>query len=82
MITIGSTKIDTNMLLAPLSGVSDLSFRLIAREHGAKFCFYEMADAHSLCYEKPRKTMAIFRTVPADSPIAAQNIAMVFLGFS
>ena len=72
MIKIGSTNLDTRILLAPLSGVSDLSFRLIAREHGAKFCFYEMADAHSLCYEKPRKTMAIFATTPEDSPIAAQ----------
>ena len=62
MITIGSTKIDTNIFLAPLSGISDLSFRLIAREHGAKFCFYEMADAHSLSYEKARKTMAIFQS--------------------
>lgn len=72
MITIGSTKIDTNIFMAPLSGVSDLSFRLIAREHGAKFCFYEMVDAHSLSYEKARKTMAMFRSSPEDLPIAAQ----------
>lgn len=72
MITIGSAKIDTNVFLAPLSGVSDLSFRLIAREHGAKFCFYEMVDAHSLTHGSERKTLSILRTDARDKPIAAQ----------
>jgi tRNA-dihydrouridine synthase B len=37
-----------SVMLAPLSGCSDLAFRLIAREHGARFCFFEMIDANSL----------------------------------
>ncbi|MCX5666091.1 MAG: tRNA dihydrouridine synthase DusB, partial [Candidatus Omnitrophica bacterium] len=31
-----------------MAGCSDLAFRLIAREHGAKLCFYEMVDSNSL----------------------------------
>lgn len=72
MIAIGPTRIDTKVFLAPLSGVSDLPFRLIAREHGARFCFYEMVDANSLIHEKARKTAAILQTNAKDAPIAAQ----------
>lgn len=71
MVRIGSTDIATNIVLAPLSGCSDLAFRLIARECGAKFCFFEMVDAHSLIYPNPRK-FDILKTVDQDRPIAAQ----------
>jgi nifR3 family TIM-barrel protein len=71
MVRIGSTDIATNIVLAPLSGCSDLAFRLIARECGAKFCFFEMVDAHSLLYPNPKK-FDILKTVEQDRPIAAQ----------
>lgn len=72
MITVGSYTIPSRIILAPLSGVSDLAFRLIAREHGARFCFFEMVDAHSLVYERARKTAAILQTNGKDMPVAAQ----------
>jgi nifR3 family TIM-barrel protein len=71
MIHIGSTQIATNIFLAPLSGCSDLAFRLIARECGAKFCFFEMIDAHSLLSPNPKK-FTILKTLEQDTPIAAQ----------
>jgi len=71
MINIGSTHISTNIFLAPLSGCSDLAFRLIARECGAKFCFFEMVDAHSLLSPNPKK-FNILKTLKQDMPIAAQ----------
>lgn len=71
MISIGPHKIDTNIFLAPLAGVSDLAFRLIAREQGAKFCFYEMVDANSLVHG-PGKNKDILKTNHQDQPIAAQ----------
>jgi tRNA-dihydrouridine synthase B len=61
------------IILAPLAGCSDLPFRLIAREHGAKFCFFEMVDANSLIHtNNPRKTLNILQTNRKDKPIAAQ----------
>ncbi|MBU4377384.1 MAG: tRNA dihydrouridine synthase DusB [Candidatus Omnitrophica bacterium] len=71
MIKIGSARINTNIFLAPLSGCSDLAFRLIAREEGAKFCFFEMVDANALIrnYEK---TLRMLKTTKKDSPIAGQ----------
>jgi len=70
-IRIGKEEFNTNIFLAPLSGCSDLAFRLIAREHGAKFCFFEMLDSTSLG-RGTKKTLDILKTVKGDSPIAAQ----------
>jgi len=71
MLKIGSKNIKTNIMLASMSGCTDLSFRLIARELGAKFCFFEMVDANSLCYNHP-KTLGLLKTTRKDMPIAAQ----------
>ncbi len=71
MVRIGNREINTNIFLAPLSACSDLPFRLIAREHGAKFCFFEMSDSLSLKWGSPRSSR-ILRTAPGDAPIAAQ----------
>jgi tRNA-dihydrouridine synthase B len=71
MLTIGSTYVATRALVAPLSGCSDLAFRLIARECGAKLCFFEMIDAHSLLTPRPSR-FDILDTCPQDTPIAAQ----------
>lgn len=72
MLQIGSQKINTNIFLASLSGCSDLPFRLIAREMGADFCFYEMIDAHSLAFQPRPKNNEMLSTNAQDLPIAAQ----------
>lgn len=72
MIRIGSYEIPSKILLAPMAGCTDLSFRLIAREHGAKFCFFEMVDCNSITYGAKRKVRSILRSYDADQPIAAQ----------
>jgi len=59
------------VIMAPLAGCSDLPFRLIAREHGAKFCFYEMVDSNSLIYER-HETYGNLKTDKKDLPIAVQ----------
>jgi len=71
VIKIGNCSIGTNIFLAPMAGCSDLPFRLIAREHGAKFCFYEMVDSNSLIYDR-HKTYGNLKTDKSDLPIAAQ----------
>jgi len=63
----------TNILLAPLSGITDLSFRLISREFGAKFCFFEMVDANGLSRDH-RTSVRLLKTLPKDKPIAAQLV--------
>lgn len=71
MTKIGSYTLPSNVLLAPMSGCTDLPFRLIAREHGAKFCFFEMVDAHSITHHR-RKTLAMLKSPKTDHPIALQ----------
>ena len=61
----------TNILLAPMAGVTDLPFRMVCREFGAGCCFFEMVDVHSLVYGHPR-SMRILKTVNKDRPIAVQ----------
>jgi len=57
--------------LAPMSGVTDLAFRLISRSLGARHCFFEMLDAKAVLYS-PVKNSRILKTLKEDSPIAAQ----------
>lgn len=72
MIRIGSAAINTNILLAPMAGCTDLAFRLIARECGAGFAFFEMIDSNSVKYGPARKTASILKTNDNDRPIAGQ----------
>lgn len=55
-----------------MAGCTDLPFRLIAREHGAKFCFFEMVDCNSITYGRKKTFHSILKTVEEDRPIAAQ----------
>lgn len=71
MVKIGNADINTNIFLAPMAGCTDLPFRLIAREHGAKFCFYEMIDSNSLIHDR-HETYGNLKTDKKDLPIAAQ----------
>ncbi|MFA6142745.1 MAG: tRNA dihydrouridine synthase DusB [Candidatus Omnitrophota bacterium] len=71
-IKIGFVEIPTRILLAPMAGCTDLPFRLIARKHGAKFCFFEMVDCNSITYGQKRTVRSILKSCPADTPIAAQ----------
>jgi len=72
MLKIGSSVIGTRVILAPMAGCTDLSLRLIARENGARFAFFEMVDSNSIIYSNNKKTLSILKSVPEDNPIAAQ----------
>jgi len=58
-------------LLAPLAGITNLPFRLIAREFGCRFCFTEMISANGLIRESS-KTIEYLKTCPEDQPLGAQ----------
>lgn len=55
------------LFLAPLAGVSDRSFRMLARRFGAEYTTSEMVSAKALCYEQRSRrpvTEARVRTAP------------------
>jgi len=62
---------EAKVVLAPMSGVTDLSFRLMCRGFGAEVCFFEMLDANALLYNHPA-TLRLIKTNTDDKAIAAQ----------
>lgn len=59
------------VLLAPLAGITNLPFRLIAREFGCHLCFTEMISANGLIRES-EKTIEYLKTTQGDSPLGVQ----------
>lgn len=80
MLKIGNTELKHGLLLAPLAGVSDRTFRNICREHGAEYTVSEMISAKALCYDQlSRKkaaeesaTLELATIFKGEMPIAIQ----------
>jgi tRNA-dihydrouridine synthase B len=70
-MNIGTLQIDPPLLLAPLAGVTNLPFRLVAREAGCAMVFTEMVSAEGLARRGPH-TLPYLRSVPAERPLAVQ----------
>ncbi len=64
--------------LAPLAGYSDLTFRLLCREHGARIACTEMVSAKGLVY-KSNGTQDLLATTPQDSDASQGNFLVVQL---
>ncbi len=64
---------DTQIYMAPMSGITDLPFRLICRKLGAKHCFFEMIHCNALIYERT-KSVRLLETLKKDRPVSAQLV--------
>ena len=51
-IKIGDTILPCGVALAPMAGVTDVTFRKICYAHGAEYFVSEMLSAKALCYEQ------------------------------
>ncbi len=51
-MNIGNIVLTHGLALAPLAGVSDRSFRRLARRYGAEYTVSEMVSAKALCFEQ------------------------------
>jgi nifR3 family TIM-barrel protein len=58
-------------VLAPLAGITNLPFRIIARRFGCEMCFTEMISANGLIRESA-KTIEYLKTCPEDQPLGVQ----------
>src|SRR4051812_42440528 len=71
-LRIGHVPLATNLLLAPIAGYCDVSFRLVARSCGG----VGLACTDLLCPEgvlrETRRSMELAATCPADSPLCMQ----------
>ena len=70
-IELRNRRLENNLVLAPMAGVSNLPFRLIAREAGAALVFTETVSAKGLVMGG-RRTWRMLRTSPRDAPVAFQ----------
>ncbi len=57
---------DNTLVMAPLSGYTDLPYRRSLRRHGCRYAFTEMIDAGSLAYQNPNAPQMLTRG--ADEP--------------
>jgi tRNA-dihydrouridine synthase B len=64
---------ENSVILAPLSGFTDIPFRNSAWRHGCKFAFTEMVDASSLAYGSERTDIMLKRS-PTDKWLGVQLI--------
>ena len=68
---IGNIQLDGFALLAPMAGVSDLAYRVIARKMGAALTTAEMVSAKGLYYND-KKTADLMRIDDEERPCAIQ----------
>ncbi len=52
IMKFGDIELKNGVALAPLAGVSDRTFRRMARRYGAEYTVSEMVSAKALCYEQ------------------------------
>jgi tRNA-dihydrouridine synthase B len=71
MLRIASLRFSSPLVLAPLAGYSDLSFRLLCRRFGAGYGVSEMISCHGLVYRQPA-TLAMLQSVPEERPVSFQ----------
>ncbi len=71
MLKIGDLILSSPLILAPLSGISDLPFRMMNRQFGCELAFLEMISASALV-NKSKKTDAMLTTAQCDKPLGIQ----------
>lgn len=70
-LQIGSLVLANPLILAPLSGISDLPFRLLAKEQGCALVFTEMISAEGL-KRKAKATLKLLQSLPEERPLGVQ----------
>jgi len=70
-LIIGNVKLENNIILAPMAGITDLPFRTICKEYGAGAVCTEMVSAKALMYED-KKTKLLLNTKEEKHPIIVQ----------
>jgi tRNA-dihydrouridine synthase B len=70
-LKIGSLQLANPLVLAPLSGISDLPFRLLAKEQGCGLVFTEMISAEGIS-RKAKTTLRLLKSAAGERPLGIQ----------
>ncbi|WP_411169486.1 tRNA dihydrouridine synthase DusB [Clostridium sp. MB05] len=68
---IGNLEFENNVFLAPMAGVTDISFRGLCKEMGCGLVYTEMVSAKALYYGN-ENTKSLLRIADEEMPVAAQ----------
>jgi tRNA-dihydrouridine synthase B len=68
---IGSVTLKNETILAPLAGITNLPFRLLAKEAGCALVCSEMISAHGLI-NKSKRTRQMLDSRPEEKPLSVQ----------
>ena len=68
---IGNVPITGRAVLAPMAGVSDIAYRLLAKEHGAALVCTEMVSAMGIKYENEHTKDLLFME-DVEHPVSMQ----------
>ena len=68
---IGNLQIDHPVMLAPMAGVTDLSFRLLCKEQGCGYMISEMISAKAVLYNN-KNTEVLLAKRDEEGPVALQ----------
>ncbi len=71
MFFIGNVRIDGNLVLGPMAGVTDLPFRLLCKEMGADLIYTEMVSAKGITY-KNKNTEELLKVSETERPVSLQ----------
>ena len=71
---LGAFTFDDPVFLAPMAGVTDAAYRIIAYDMGCPLAFAEMVSSQGIHYRNEH-TMKMLRTEPGERPIAMQIFA-------
>jgi len=75
MLKIGKLKLKSNLILAPMAGITDLPFRMLCREFTAELAFVEMINCRSISH-KSRRTKQMLSTLEKDKPLGIQILGI------
>lgn len=70
-LKIGNVELDNNILLAPMAGITDLPFRIIAKEQGVGLVYTEMVSSKAI-FHHDEKTKKLLNMEGEKRPIAVQ----------
>ena len=71
LMQIGSLTLANNVILAPLAGITNVAFRLLAKEAGCGLVCSEMVSSHGLVY-KSAKTEQMLVSAAEEKPLSVQ----------
>lgn len=73
MPKIAALKLKSNLILAPMAGITDLPFRMLNRKFGCELAFTEMINARSLSSDN-KKALFMLTTKRKDRPLGTQLV--------